>query len=132
MSAGQLDIEVRDSVFDPDVPRANFKVHLRKGQRDVKFKVYLYLEGYDLPYIESVTYTLHESFTRPNRTVRRTPSNPTCKLAIWTWGVFLVKATIVDIKGFSYAVEHQMTYDRELPTDGDRYVYEDQPSLAPA
>jgi len=132
VNSNQLDVEVRDSVFDPDVARSNAKVLLRKGERTVKFRVYLYLAGYDLPYIESVTYTLHESFRRPNRTVRRTSSNPNCKLAIWTWGVFLVKATVVDIKGFSFTLEHRLTYDQELPPEGDKYVYEDQPSLAPA
>ena len=132
MNSNQLDIEVRDTVFDPDLRRSNSKVLLRKGERTIKFRVFLYLEGYDLPYIESVTYTLHESFRKPNRTVRRTSSNPNCKLAIWTWGVFLVKATVVDIKGFSYTLEHQLTYDRDLPTAGDKYVYEEEPSLAPA
>jgi len=133
VNAGQLDIEVRDTVFDPDVPRANARVHFYKEDGKTIFKVHLYLQGYDLPYIESVTYTLHETFLRPNRTVRRTPSNPNCKLMIWTWGLFVVKATIVDIKGFNYSLEHALTYDRELPPAGDsKYVHEDESSLAPA
>lgn len=133
MNAGQLDLEVRDTVFDPDVARANAKVHVSEEDGRTIFRVYIYLAGYDLPYIESVTYTLHETFVRPNRTVRRTPSNPNCKLAIWTWGLFVVKATIVDVKGFSYSLEHALTYDHELPPAGDsKYLHEDQSSLATA
>ena len=133
MNSNQLDIEVRDTVFDPDVPRSNARVHVAKENGRPIYRVYIYLDGYDLPYIESVTYTLHETFRNPNRTVRRTPSNPKCKLVIWTWGLFVVKATIVDIKGVTHTREHSLTYDRELPPAGDsRYVYEDQSSLASA
>lgn len=132
MNSNQLDIEVRDTVLDPDVAPSNATVLLRKEERTVEFRVYLYLEGYDLPYIESVTYTLHQSMSRPNRTVRRTPSNPNCKLAIWTSGVFVVKATIVDVRGSSFTLEHRLTYDQALPSEKDKYVYENQASLAPA
>ena len=128
----QLEIEVRDTVFDPNVKRSMAKVYVRREEGRPIYKVYIYLEGFDLPYIESVTYTLHETFLHPTRTVRRTPSNPTCNLVIWTWGLFVVKALIVDIKGATYAIEHALTYDKELPSDSDRYFYEDATSLASA
>jgi transcription initiation factor IIF auxiliary subunit len=125
LTANELDIEVRDTVLDPNLPpSAVRKIHFRKeGEDTYYYKVWLYLAGRDLPYVESVTYTLDETFPNPNRTVRRTPSNPNCQLVIWTWGLFTVKATIVDKKGFSYEVMHELSYDKELTSD---HLYEEE------
>lgn len=136
----QLNIEVKDSCFDPDLPRTpSTKVYVRKRKRPLTdsstteygrtyYKVWLYLEGRDLPYIESVTYTLHQSYENPIQTVRRTPSNPHCKLAIWAWGIFELKATLLDKKGFSYLVTRELTYHTELPSEPDRYEYNEDES----
>lgn len=133
MNSSQLDIEVRDTVFDPALPRSSANVHWDKENGRTIFEVYIYLSGYDVPYIESVTYTLHKTFKQPYRVVRRTPSNPNCKLTIWTWGLFVVKATIVDAKGFTFTLEHELTYDRELPPAGDpRYVRDEDARLVRA
>jgi len=121
-----LDIEVKDTVFDPDLPRTSAKVHFREKGARTYYKVWLYVEGNDLPYIESVTYTLHETFRNPDRTVRRTPSNPNCQLVIWTWGLFTMKATIVDKKGFRYEVAHELGYDKDLPSENERYEREEE------
>lgn len=133
----QLNIKVRDSVFDPDLPKtASSKVRAIKRKRELEgsdtteygrtyYLLWLYLEGGDLPYLESVTYTLHESYKPPTQTVRRTPSNPHCKLAIWAWGLFDVKATLLDKKGFTYGVTHELTFAKELPSEPDRYDYRD-------
>ena len=86
--------------------------------------VWLYLEGNDLVYVDSVTYTLHETFRVPNRTVKRTPSNPNCQFSFWTWGLFTVTAAIIDKKGSTYTVAHELTYDREFPKERNMYVYE--------
>ena len=130
MTANELNIEVKDTVFNPGLPRSHpdSKVHVHtEDEGDTHYyKVWLYLEGNDLPYAESVTYTLDETFPNPIRTVRRTPSNPNCQLVIWTWGLFTVKTTIVDKKGFTYEVAHELSYDRELPEEGERYVYEEK------
>ena len=123
----QLNIEVRDTVFDPSLPRSDDSpVHWRKDSGKLEYKVWLYLEGNDLPYIQSVTYTLHQDFRNPNRTVSRSPANPNCQLVIWTPGLFTVKVTILDKKGFSYEVAHLLAYDQELPPWGDRYVPEEE------
>ena len=143
MIGNQLDIAIKDSVFDPDLPRSSSsKIYFHLGKRDGRtyYKVWLYLEGNDLPYIESVTYTLHESFREPNQTVRRASSNPNCKFVIWTWGLFTVKATIIDKKNLTYIVSHELSYENELFPEGDsRYVPEewdaspsDRPTLVSA
>lgn len=123
MNANELNIEVKDTVLDPNLPADPLReIHFRKeGEDTYYYKVWLYLDGRDLPYVDSVTYTLDQTFPNPNRTVRRTPSNPNCQLVIVTWGLFTVTATIVDKKGFRYEVTHQLNYDRELTSD-HKYV----------
>ena len=124
MNATQLNLEVRDSVFSPNLsredPENRVNVH-KEGQDTYYYKVWLYLEGYDLPYVESVTYELDPTFPEPRQTVRRTASNPNCQLSFWTWGLFTVIATITDKKGFEYRVSHELGYYTELPKERNRY-----------
>ncbi len=129
MEANELKVEVKDTVFDPDLSRSvPQRVRVRRSGTTTLYKVWLYLDGRDLPYVESVTYTLHETFRNPNRTVRRKPSNPNCQLVIWTWGVFTIRATIRDKVGRTYSLVRKLTYDKELPKSGDMYFYEDEDS----
>ena len=128
MIGNQLDLAVKDSIFDPNLSRSDpaAKVHVRKQGKDTfYYKVFVYLEGNDLPYVDYVIYTLDETFPEPIRTVTRTPANPNCQLVIWTWGLFIVKTRIFDKRGFAYDVEHQLSYDKQLPTESDKYVYEE-------
>jgi transcription initiation factor IIF auxiliary subunit len=125
----KLNIEIKDTVFDPNLPRSSRnKVQIREEKGTTYYKVWLYLEGEDLPYVESVTYSLHETFRNPNRTVRRTPSNPNCQLVIWTWGVFTVGARIVDKRDLTYELSQRLEYDKQLPSEEDLYDYGDSSS----
>lgn len=109
------DIEIHDSAFDPDLPRSGQKIRYRKeGQKAAHYRVFLYADGRDLPYVSSVTYHLHKTFPNPTRVVRRTPSNPRCTLKLWTWGLFDVRAVIKDKQGDEYEVFHRLSYDREI------------------
>ena len=131
MAATELNVQIKDTVFDPDLPRsAPKRVNVREQDGTTFYKVWLYLEGDDLPYVDYVTYTLHETFQNPVRTVRLTPSNPTCQLIIWTWGIFTVKATIVDKRGLTFEISHYLTYERELPPEEDAYEHEDSTNRA--
>jgi hypothetical protein len=131
-----LNIEVRDSVFDPnEYGLAPFKfkspsgetrkVRVRRGESKPVYKVWLYLVGNDVPYVESVTYTLHHTFDEPVRTVRRSLSNPQCQLVIWTWGVFEVRAVVRDKRGGHYELSHHLTYGKQLSMPNVESVYED-------
>jgi transcription initiation factor IIF auxiliary subunit len=126
----QLNIEVKDSLFDPDLPATSGKVHVRKKGAKTYYKVWLYLDGPDRPYIDSVTYTLHETFNDPVQVVRRTVSNPNCKMAFWSWGLFAVNATLLDKQGFSYVVTHELSYDKQFPSQSQMYVFEDDDPTA--
>jgi transcription initiation factor IIF auxiliary subunit len=134
LNSTELKIEVKDSVFNPNLPKedpTNLVNVREEADGTYYYKVWLFLEGYDLPYVESVTYKLDESFPEPNQTVRRTPSNPNCQLAFWTWGLFTIEATVTDKKGFNYQVSHELVYDKELPAENTKYKYaEDEPRAA--
>lgn len=134
MNANQLNLEVKDTVFSPNLSRddLNNKVNVRQEGDTYYYKVWLYIDGYDLPYVDSVTYSLDPTFPEPVQTVRRTLTNPNCQLTIWTWGLFTVVATIVDKKGNEYRVSHELSYDKELPTDQNRYHYDKEELKASA
>lgn len=120
----QLDVQVRDSVFDPALPPPRRKVYVRKSGDKTLYKVWLYLSGNDLPYVQSVTYILHSTFSDPIRVVRRNLNNPGCQLIIWTWGVFDIKVKIEDKSSRYYEVVHRLSFDKELK-DGLEYIYEE-------
>jgi hypothetical protein len=106
-------VEVRDSVFDPDSTDRTAQVRNRTSAKPL-YRVFLYLEGLSLPYITAATYVLHPSFKNPSRLVYRTPSNPRCKLEIWTWGLFRVQVVVSDSEGKMYTISHDLQYDKEF------------------
>ena len=108
----RMDVRVADSVFPPR--RSGQKIHVRKHDDKVLYKVWLYLEGNDLPFVQYVTYHLHPTFANPDRTVRRTAANPDCQLIIWTWGLFNVRAKIVDKNGNFVSLDHMLQYDQQI------------------
>ena len=119
-----MDIQVRDSLFDlqPDSDPSQKTVTVRRAETPL-YKVWVYLDGRDLPFVESVTYTLHSTFPDPVRKVERTVANPKCALIIWTWGIFEVKASVRNKQGRRYDLRHRLTYDLELSRGGLEYVY---------
>lgn len=108
-----MEIRIRDSLCDPDAPGESKIFYRRAGTRTL-YRVFIYLEGPELPFVESVTYTLHPTFDEPVRTVRRTPQNPLCKLEIWTWGLFEVLGVVADRRGSRYTLKHQLQYGKEI------------------
>ena len=117
-----LNIQFVDTVFDPAVygfetsPKktdGKYKVNYEKGESAL-YKVWFFLVGIDLPFIDFVNYHLHETFPEPVRRVQRTVGNPNCILEIWTWGIFPVIVDIVDKSGRTYRLERQLTYGNLL------------------
>ena len=130
MVGNELNVKVKDTVFDPNLPSSTERrVNVRVEQGTTYYKVWLYLEGEDLPNVDSVTYVLHETFPNPVRAVKLTPSNPNGQLVIWTWGVFTVRAKIADRRGRIFEILYPLTYDGELPPNDEAYDYGD-PSRA--
>lgn len=115
----QYDIALRDSVIDPDHP--SDKVPYKDRKRPL-YRVWLYLNGSDLPYVRAVTYELHKTFKNRFLRVERTMSNPMCKVSIWTWGIFTVKAIVETKTGDTIPLEHRLTYGDELQNEKLRFV----------
>lgn len=106
-----LQIEIKSSLFDPH--SSDRRVLVRRERRPL-YRVFLYLEGRDLAFVESVTYFLHPTFPDPVRTVPRTPSNPLCKLELWTWGFFDIDAEVTDKSGSRHRLLHHLEYTKEI------------------
>jgi transcription initiation factor IIF auxiliary subunit len=115
-------ITVRDTVFDPKCD--DRVVYFREIEGRKLYKVWIYLEGAELPYINSATYVLHPTFPQPVRRVPRSVSNPNCELVIWTWGVFGLNVTVEDKVGRTYQLQHYMSYDQQLQKPGFRLTRE--------
>jgi transcription initiation factor IIF auxiliary subunit len=107
-------LEVKDSVLDPDSTDHRIRYQGPVVADRTLYRVFIYLDGPALPFVESVTYTLHETFPDRIRTVRRTPRNPSCKLEIRTWGTFEVIAEIQEKRGTTFRLIHPLTFDREI------------------
>ncbi len=106
-------LEVKDSLLDPDSPDQTARWRNPTSSKPL-YRVYLYLEGIRLPYVNAVTYVLHPSFKEPTRQVFRTSSNPRCKLEMWTWGLFRVQAIVTDRDGNMSTITHDLQYDKEF------------------
>jgi transcription initiation factor IIF auxiliary subunit len=128
--ANELDVQIKDTVFDPDAADQVQKVMIRKRGQTTYYKVFLFLEGEDVALVESVTYILHKTFANPIRTVSRRPSNPNCQLVIWTWGMFTVRGKIVDKRGRTFEISHPLTYEKQLPASEDQYEHDTKAMLA--
>lgn len=121
----QINIIVRDSFIDPDGTDTvssfgegsnKLKVFYKKRKRPL-YHVWIYLEGADLPFVESVTYHLHKTFKDPVKTVTPSLDNPSAKIDIWTWGVFNILAEIKIKKAGRrkiLKVNHELTYGNQL------------------
>lgn len=116
-----LDVNVKDAPFDPDSPGRVIHYSQAKAAKPL-YRVFLYLDGPDLPYVRRVTYELHPTFPEPVRSVDRTHANPRCKLEIHTWGLFQVRVVIEDKKGRRYARTHTLQYDKQFHEKGVAFV----------
>lgn len=110
-----FDVEINDQPFDPD---SNDKsVYYYKRGEQYLYKVYIYLVGRDLPFVNKVTYYLHHTFPNPERSIFKTDGNPNCKLITWAWGKFNLRATVEDKKGNRYQINHFLQYDQYFETE---------------
>ena len=106
-------LKLIDTPFDPSQNEKVVLVRQPKGQNPL-YQVWLYLEGSDLAYVDSVTYHLHPTFPQPMQRVIRSVTNPLCSLSIWTWGIFTVRAVVADKRGGSFEIEHYLSYNKKL------------------
>ncbi|HAD11290.1 MAG TPA: hypothetical protein DCF33_02510 [Saprospirales bacterium] len=105
-------IYLRDTLFEPNSAsgkKATFKKYAYPDSK-VLYKVWVYLDGKDLSFVQAVKYHLHPSFKVNQYQIERSLSNPQCALVIWTWGVFNVRAEVTLISGEVLVLNHYLTY----------------------
>ena len=117
----QPEVEVKESVLDPD---SSDRIAPVRNPDDPKplYRVFLYLDGPGLPYVNAVTYVLHPTFKERTRQVYRTPANPRCKLEMWTWGLFRVQAIVSDREGNMFTLSHDLRYNKEFSAPDVKFV----------
>ncbi len=120
MIINNKDIIIKDSLFNPQTNQR--KIYFGNSAKKKKlYKVWVYLEGPGLSFVDNVIYKLHSSFNEPERKVVRSISNPNCSMQIWTWGLFTIEAGIYFQTGELLQMRHYTTYDRDLNNDGSSY-----------
>lgn len=107
------EIVVHDSLIDPDTGDRTALWRNPNSDKPV-YRIFLYLDGPGLPYVNAVTYVLHPTFKEPTRQVTRSPANPRCKLEVWTWGLFRVQAIVTDRQGDMITLAHDLQYSKEF------------------
>lgn len=123
MSARQLALTFQDAAFAPDDgDRKRIYVTRAQGGATALYRVFLYLDGPDLPFVDRVLYTLHETFEPRVREVRRTIDNGSCRLEIWTWGTFEASAEVFCKDGRHGRLSHALRWDEDLKAPGVTFV----------
>ena len=108
-----IEIEIKDSVIEHEDHKPVIYVRNPDSEKPL-YKVSIYLDGNDLPYVESVEYELHPTFKNRFKKINRTVSNPDCKFFIWTWGIFKVKGIVTTKDGSRFNISHQLTYGNQI------------------
>lgn len=117
-----MDIYIKDSLFDPEsiIKRDRNNIEEKLIGNIYYYKVWIYITGKDIVYVDNVRYTLHSSFG-DNERIRiydRKPSNQYCKFFIETFGVFDINVEIKLKNGRLLKKSHRLSYDRELEEFG--------------
>ncbi len=107
-----LDISIEDTLVRPG--DRHKQVLFRKSGDTTWYRVFLRLVGRDVPFVRSVTYRLHETFTPNQFTVERSPDKPDCLLEVWMWGTFEMTAVVQDLRGREQLVAHSLRFDQDL------------------
>lgn len=130
----QLKVVVKDSLFDPNLPPSQDKqVHYwrKSGEELALYKVWLYLEGEALPYVQTATYRLDRTIFADSweRRVERSLTNPNCQLVIWTWRAFGVEVVIEDATGAVFALQYSLSFAQQLEQAEIKFVPETENPL---
>lgn len=116
-----MNLRILDTPVDPASSTDKPKVLFRHTDGKDFYKVWLYLEGADVPFVERVRYELHPTFAQRIHEVQRSAANPTCALIIYTWGIFTVKATVTAKTGEQAILTHKMSYDKWFSRSGIKF-----------
>lgn len=111
----EYNITPKDSLKNPYFGGSAEFTRINNRNKEIPYyKVWLFIEGLDLPFIKRVTYVLPKSFKNNRITVVQTIDNRKCVTPIWTWALFSIKIEIEDIGGRTFQINHQLTYGDEI------------------
>jgi len=133
MEKRSYNLFIQDSLFDPSDPKAalgktaTYKKYPGPDSK-VLYKVWVFLDGRDMPFVQSVQYHLHPSFRNTQYQIDKSHSNPNFALVIWTWGIFNVKAEVTLISGEILVLNHLLTYANNFDSDEDVIQWKAMPS----
>ena len=119
-----IDAVIHDSLVDPDQDQSVVYYH-PDGDGRTLYKVWMFISGSIVPYIDYVIFTLHPTFSEPVVKINRNASNPNCKFYFWTWGIFTVHLEIHLKTGQIVKFDHPLTYDRELSQISPQSFYKE-------
>lgn len=124
MEKRTYNLYLQDSLFDPNDTKSmerNVATYKKFPGKDSKilYKVWVYLNGRDMPFVQSVKYHLHPSFQVSQYQIDKSYSNPNFSLVLWTWGIFNIKAEVTLITGEVLVLNHMLTYANKFNTDED-------------
>jgi hypothetical protein len=115
-----MELRIVDSAIDPDHPHDAQACHehvVRYRKIDggkFSYRVFVWLDGPDLPFVDRVRWELHESFPQRHVEVARSFANQRCKLTLWTWGLFEIRAKVILKDRRELELTHMLAYDREF------------------
>lgn len=106
-----LNVEIKDYPFNP---RGGTRVVGTKPGPDGHplYRVFLRLEGPDLPLVKSAVYVFDSSVSPREVTIPRSETSPDCLYEVWLWGKFEVNGYVIDVKDQTYPLSpHYLDYD---------------------
>jgi transcription initiation factor IIF auxiliary subunit len=107
-------LRVMDTPYEPGSQDRIIRFRALRGKSATLYKIWVYLEGSSLPFVNKVTYILHPTFPDPERIVTRTITNQNCQLVIWAWGTFTLQAVVEDKQGKLTRLDHYLTFGEEI------------------
>ena len=111
-----MNLTVKHEVVKDAQGRVRYRTFQSGGREHYNIRIWLDGPAADLDQIEKVTYTLHPSFRRQNRTSSNREEH--FAISIWTWGMFNIRICAELKDGGQEELQYYLSY--ELPPDGEK------------
>ena len=111
----KTDLNIISSVFAPADIEKDGDILFKVGKSNKKlYRVFIYIDGNSSHLVKSVKYYLHRSFKKNVITVNKSLSNLNTSIAIWTWGLFELRAKVLLNNDEIIELNHYLDYDKEI------------------